>query len=104
MGTQQSRVSSHDRAILEMKIQRDKLKQYQKRIQLVSDRETDVARQCLTKGDKKRALLALRQKKYQEGLLEKTDDQLAILEQLVCVLHSTISELTMDRQVTSNSH
>lgn len=36
----------------------------------------------LAKGDKKRALLALRRKKYQESLLAKTDAQLEQLEQL----------------------
>ncbi len=36
----------------------------------------------LAKGDKKRALLALRRKKYQESLLEKTDAQLEQLEKL----------------------
>ncbi|CCG84686.1 protein of unknown function [Taphrina deformans PYCC 5710] len=92
MGAQQSKVSNHDRAILEMKLQRDKLKQYQKRIQLVSDRETEVARQCLARGDKKRALLALRQKKYQEGLLDKTDDQLATLEQLTSNIEFSLVE------------
>jgi charged multivesicular body protein 6 len=36
----------------------------------------------LRKGDKQRALLALRRKKYQESLLEKTDQQLAQLQAL----------------------
>lgn len=36
----------------------------------------------LAQNDKKRALLALRRKKYQETLLAKTDAQLAQLEQL----------------------
>jgi len=36
----------------------------------------------LAKGDKPRALLALRRKKYQESLLSKTDAQLEQLEQL----------------------
>lgn len=83
MGNTQSKVNSHDRAILEMKIQRDKLKQYQRKIQIVLERESEIARQCLARGDKRRALLALRQKKYQQGLLAKTDEQLVILEQLV---------------------
>ena len=65
-----------------MKIQRDKLHQYQKRITTITDREISVAKSCLAKGDKQRALLALRRKKYQEGLLAKTDSQLATLEQL----------------------
>lgn len=68
------------RAILDMKIQRDKLQQYQKRITIITDRETSIAKECLRKGDKKRALLALRRKKYQETLLSKTDSQLAQLE------------------------
>jgi charged multivesicular body protein 6 len=63
-----------------MKIQRDKLQQYQKRITVITDRETEIARECLKRGDKKKALLALRRKKYQESLLQKTDQQLAQLE------------------------
>ena len=65
-----------------MKTQRDKLQQYQRRITVLTDKETEVARQMLAKKDKKRALLALRRKKYQESLLAKTDAQLAQLEQL----------------------
>lgn len=71
-----------DRAILEMKNQRDKLHQYQRRITILTDRETDIAKQMLAEGDKARALLALRKKKYQESLLAKTDAQLEQLEAL----------------------
>jgi charged multivesicular body protein 6 len=63
-----------------MKIQRDKLHQYQKRITIITEREKEIAIECLKKGDKRRAKLALRRKKYQESLLEKTDAQLAQLE------------------------
>jgi hypothetical protein len=65
-----------------MKVQRDKLQQYQKRIKIVTDRETEVARECLRLGHKDKALLALRRKKYQESLLSKTDQQLAQLQAL----------------------
>lgn len=65
-----------------MKTQRDKLHQYQHRITELTSRETAVARECLTRGDKPKALLALRRKKYQESLLAKTDAQLQTLEQL----------------------
>jgi charged multivesicular body protein 6 len=74
--------NTHPRAILDMKNQRDKLHQYQRRITVLTDRETSIARQMLAAGDKKRALLALRRKKYQESLLAKTDKQLEQLEQL----------------------
>ena len=65
-----------------MKNQRDKLHQYQQRISVITDRETAVARECLARGDKAKALLALRRKKFQETLLAKTDAQLETLEQL----------------------
>lgn len=65
-----------------MKTQRDKLKQYQKRITTLTALETDVAKRCLAEGKKDRALLALRRKKYQESLLSQTDGQLEQLEKL----------------------
>ncbi|CAF9918913.1 MAG: Vacuolar protein sorting-associated protein 20 [Alectoria fallacina] len=76
------KISAQDRAILDMKNQRDKLHQYQQRITLITGRETAVARECLARGDKSKALLALRRKKFQETLLVKTDAQLETLEQL----------------------
>ena len=70
------------RAILDLKNQRDALHKYQKRITVITARETEVARLCLARGDKAKALLALRRKKYQESLLGKTDAQLEQLEKL----------------------
>ncbi|ERF74663.1 hypothetical protein EPUS_00793 [Endocarpon pusillum Z07020] len=84
MGSNQStpKISAQDRAILDMKNQRDKLRQYQKRITVITDREKSIAKECLARGDKEKALLALRRKKYQESLLGKTDSQLEQLEKL----------------------
>jgi hypothetical protein len=65
-----------------MKIQRDKLHQYQRRITVLTSRETAIAKTLLAAGDKPKALLALRRKKYQESLLAKTDAQLEQLEKL----------------------
>lgn len=65
-----------------MKNQRDKLRQYQKRITVLTDREKEIAKECLAKGQTDKAKLALRRKKYQESLLSKTDSQLAQLEVL----------------------
>lgn len=44
----------------------------------------EAAKLALNKGNKQKALLALRKKKYQEQLLEKTEQQLMNLEELVC--------------------
>uniref|UniRef100_A0A8H7NL78 Charged multivesicular body protein 6 n=1 Tax=Bionectria ochroleuca TaxID=29856 RepID=A0A8H7NL78_BIOOC len=82
MGANGSKVTAQDKAILDMKIQRDKLHQYQRRITVLTDKETDIAREMLAKGDKERALLALRRKKYQQSLLSQTDSQLEQLEKL----------------------
>ncbi|UZJ56796.1 hypothetical protein CBS101457_006116 [Exobasidium rhododendri] len=78
-----TKITSQDRAILDLKVQRDKIRQYQKRLQLISDRERDSARAFLVRGDKERAKTALRRRRYQETLLEKTDGQLETLEGLV---------------------
>ncbi|KAK2847617.1 hypothetical protein FQN49_005713 [Arthroderma sp. PD_2] len=76
------KISAQDKAILDLKNQRDKLHQYQRRITVLTDRETEIARQCLARDDRPRALLALRRKKYQQSLLDKTDAQLEQLEKL----------------------
>ncbi|KAK2805994.1 hypothetical protein FQN50_006009 [Emmonsiellopsis sp. PD_5] len=76
------KISAQDKAILDLKNQRDKLHQYQKRITILTDRETAIARECLARNDRDRALLALRRKKYQQSLLAKTDAQLDQLERL----------------------
>lgn len=56
-------------------------------IQVVLDREHQIAKSHLAAGDKGRAVIALRRRKYQQSLLLKTDDQLAALEQLVGLAH-----------------
>ncbi|KAH8678056.1 Snf7 family [Xylariales sp. PMI_506] len=83
MGNNSSRITAQDKAILDLKLQRDKLHQYQRRITILTEKETAIARQLVAAGDKKRALLALRRKKYQESLLAQTDAQLEQLQQLV---------------------
>lgn len=82
-GSSKNKITDQDQAILDLKVQRDKLKQYQKKLQVVADKEVEVAKQCLAQGNKKKALISLKKKKYQEQLLEKTDAQLLNLEELV---------------------
>ncbi|KFX87646.1 hypothetical protein O988_09338 [Pseudogymnoascus sp. VKM F-3808] len=82
MGNSTSKPSAQDEAILNLKIQRDRLHKYQKRITVITAREHAIAATLLKQGDRPRALLALRRKKYQESLLAKTDAQLEQLEVL----------------------
>ncbi|XP_065065678.1 charged multivesicular body protein 6-like [Rhopilema esculentum] len=78
-----NRITEQDKAILSLKNQRDKLKQYQKKITTNLERERQVAKELLKDGKKDKARLLLKKKKYQESLLTKTDDQLETLEKLV---------------------
>ncbi|KAK4667401.1 Vacuolar protein sorting-associated protein 20 [Podospora pseudopauciseta] len=83
MGGNSSKITAQDQAIYDLKLQRDRLHQYQRRITLLTSRETEIARALLAQNNRPRALLALRRKKYQESLLAKTDQQLEQLEKLV---------------------
>lgn len=50
---------------------------------VVTERETEIAKEQLKKRNKSLALLALKKRNYQNSLLEKTQNQLFTLEQLV---------------------
>lgn len=105
MGTSQSkgvRVTKQDRAVLDLKVQRDRVRQYQRKLQQVLDREHDIARQAVREGHMERARLALRQRAYQNGLIEKTDQQLATLQELVRLF--LYLRLTPTRYLLSSSH
>ncbi|XP_070579880.1 charged multivesicular body protein 6-A-like isoform X2 [Ptychodera flava] len=80
---QQSRVTEQDKAVLQLKQQRDQLKQYQKKIHLQLGKERELAKQLLKDGKKEKAKLLVKKKRYQEQLLEKTDKQLDNLEMMV---------------------
>ncbi|KDQ30909.1 hypothetical protein PLEOSDRAFT_1036992, partial [Pleurotus ostreatus PC15] len=97
MGGNQSvpKVTPQDRAILDLKLQRDKLRQYQKKIQVILDREHEIAKAHLAAGQKDRAVIALRRRKYQQGLLVKTDGQLENLEQLVSTIEFSLVEVSV---------
>lgn len=79
----ESRVTEQDRAVLQLKQQRDKLKQYQKKINVQIEKDRAVAKQLLHDGRKDKAKLMLRKKKFQESLLEKTDGQLDNIDRMV---------------------
>lgn len=97
MGGNQSvpKITAQDRAILDLKLQRDKLKQYQKKIQVILDREHTIAKDQIAAGQKDRALIALRRRKYQQTLLTKTDEQMENLEQLVSTIEFSLIEVSI---------
>lgn len=88
-----SRVTEQDKAVLQLKQQRDKLKQYQKKIELNLERDRQLAKKLLAEDKRDRAKLLLKKKRYQEQLLQNTDTQLEKLEQLTHDLEFTQVEL-----------
>ncbi|XP_033118953.1 charged multivesicular body protein 6-B-like [Anneissia japonica] len=79
----ESRITEQDKAVLQLKQQRDKLKQYQRKIEQNLEKERVVAKQLLKDGKKDKAMLLLKKKRYQEQLLKNTDGQLDNLEKMV---------------------
>ncbi|XP_047356599.1 charged multivesicular body protein 6 isoform X2 [Vespa velutina] len=79
----QSRITEQDKAILQLKQTRDKIKQYQRRIEQTLEKERLLAKKLIQNGQKDRALLLLRKKKFQEQILSKIDGQLENLEIMV---------------------
>jgi len=78
-----SRVTEQDKAILQVKQTRDKIKQYQRKIEQNLEKERLLAKELLKNGKKDRALLLLRKKKYQEQVLSRADGQLENLERMM---------------------
>lgn len=73
-------------------MQRDRLQKHRERIATVLAAEHEAARSCVQRGDKPRALLYLRRRKYQETLLQQTDHQLETLQQLTASIEFALVE------------
>lgn len=76
-------IDSHDKAVLDLKFQRDKLLQYQQRLTKIAEREKQVAKHCISSGRRRQALLALRKKRLQEQMLEKSFALLQNVQEMI---------------------
>jgi len=88
-----SRVTEQDKAVLQLKQQRDKMKQYQKRIYTNLERDKELVRRLLKEGKKDRAKLMLRKKKHQEQVLQQTEVQMEKVEEMVHTLEYSQIEM-----------
>mmetsp|Transcript_17310 Transcript_17310/g.67327 ORF Transcript_17310/g.67327 Transcript_17310/m.67327 type:complete len:226 (-) Transcript_17310:63-740(-) len=82
-GGGQQRVTAHDRAVLDLKTQRDKLRAYTKKTQALIEKETAMAKRLAGEGKKKQALLVLKRRRYQQSLLVKSQKLLDNIQELV---------------------
>ncbi|VDP26868.1 unnamed protein product [Heligmosomoides polygyrus] len=95
-------ITEQDNAILQLKVQRDKIKQFIRRKEKCMERERELARQLIKDGRKEyaqfhflqlwsksvmlsfsRALLLLKKKRYQENVIERTLKQLDNIDRMV---------------------
>jgi len=76
-------VTDHDRAVLDLKIAKDKLKRYQIKMRSESLRLTEQAKELVTAGRKDRALLVLKMRRLREDEQVKAESQLMNVEQLI---------------------
>ncbi|KAK5970037.1 Charged multivesicular body protein 6 [Trichostrongylus colubriformis] len=76
-------ITEQDQAILQLKTQRDKIKQFIRRKEKCMERERELARQLIKDGRKDRALLLLKKKRYQENVIERTLKQLDNIDRMV---------------------
>ncbi|XP_041978121.1 charged multivesicular body protein 6-A [Aricia agestis] len=98
-----SRITPQDKAVLELKQQRDKLKQYQKKIEINLERDRQLAKKLLAQDKRDKAKSLLKKKKYQEQLLLNADIQLEKIEQLTHDLEFTQIEIqVLDGLKTGN--
>lgn len=90
--TSNIKITSHDKAILQLKLQRDKLNKSKLKIQSVIDREIIIAKQCIAENKLDKAKLTLRKKKRQESLLNNLERQSDTLEELIDTIEFKLIE------------
>lgn len=97
------KITAQDRAIYQLKQQRDKLKQYQRKLDHVIARQTELAREALKRNQPERAKVYLRSKKQQESTIAKTYEQLGNLEHLIGTIEFKLIEKDVVQGLTIGS-
>eukprot|EP01122_Echinamoeba_exundans_P003175 TRINITY_DN13311_c0_g1_i1.p1 TRINITY_DN13311_c0_g1~~TRINITY_DN13311_c0_g1_i1.p1 ORF type:complete len:272 (+),score=86.44 TRINITY_DN13311_c0_g1_i1:13-828(+) len=76
-------ITEHDRAILDLKAQRDRLEIYVKKLEVVRAKEEAAAKRLIKEGKRSQAQLCLKKRKFQEILINKSEQMYLNLAQLV---------------------
>ncbi|KAI5954010.1 VPS20 [Candida margitis] len=94
MGNQPStpKITDQDRAIFQLKQQRDKIKQHQRKLTIICNKQTELAKRAITNNQPQRAKFYLRCKKNQETTINKTFEQLDNLEKLIGTIEFKLIE------------
>ena len=81
--TSSSRINKDDKAIAEVKLTKDKVRNYLQKLERSIGICKDAVKECIRNKQKDKAMLALRKQKYLEKNLETGRDELLNLENLV---------------------
>lgn len=82
-GAPKVQITDHDRAVLDLKVAKDRLKRYQSKMRGESIRLTEQAKELVQAGKKDRALLVLKMRRLREEEGSKAEGQLMNVEQLI---------------------
>ncbi|KAE9552896.1 hypothetical protein FO519_003881 [Halicephalobus sp. NKZ332] len=99
----QAQVTEHDKAVLQLKLQRDKMRQAIRRYEGNLAKEKEMARELLKQGRKDRALLLLKRKKVQETAMERFVKMMDQIDQMVTDLEvAQMNSEVMDKLKQGN--
>lgn len=88
-------VTKQDRAVLQLKQQRDKIRIYQKRTEHELIKSKELALKLFQNDMKERALIVMKRRKCMEDIIHRTDKQLETLQQLVSEIEFTQAEVSV---------
>lgn len=81
--TQNANVDDRDRALLDLKVQRDQLVTHRKKVNVQLGRDEEAARTLVQNGKKPQAMIALRKKKHHQQLAVQCEQHVAKVEELI---------------------
>lgn len=88
-------VTNQDKAILQLKQQRDKIRIYQKKTEQELIRSKEMALKLFQNNMKERAIIVMKRRKCMEDIINRTDKQLETLQQLVSEIEFTQAEVSV---------
>ncbi|EAY14070.1 SNF7 family protein [Trichomonas vaginalis G3] len=77
----QKQEEEYDKAVLSLKVNRDRLKKYQSRLEADNEKQLEIAKKLAKEGKMDRAKLVMRAKKAREAMIAKTDGMLSNLQE-----------------------
>ncbi|KAG0682201.1 Vacuolar protein sorting-associated protein 20 [Pichia californica] len=86
------KITAHDKAVLQLKLQRDKVFKSKQKLEVIINHETKLAKKFIKSKELEKAKLTLRKKKRQESLLNNLERQINTLEELIDTIEFKLIE------------